>query len=377
LRALLAGAALLTLAAASPPAAGDFAADAREIDRLIAANYAYLDRFPGATLPDTPALIAERGAVSDAKSLLRYAEHRIASLADHHAITGRSFADSWAVVPSYSDLWIDAAYRITAVKPGSPAERAGIVAGDALAGVDGVPTAQAVAAFWAPIGLSPDGERAAYAARVLAAGRRDRPRALTIRHGEEVRTLTLASLYADRPVAAPVSVSGNTIRINNSLGDAATVTAFDTAMAALPDRAPVTIDLTDTPSGGNTSVARGIMGWFVDRPTSYQLHQLPSEERETGIARQWIEQVLPRGGKHHAGRVTVRVGRWTGSMGEGLAIGLAATGARLCGGPMAGLRGAVYDYTLPASGLRVTFPAERLYTVSGVPRENVTPPACR
>lgn len=136
------------------------------------------------------------------------------------------------------------------------------------------------------------------------------------------------------------------------------------------------IDLTDTPSGGNTSVARAIMGWFVDRPTSYQVHRLPAEERETGIARQWIEQVLPRAGKFHRGAVTVRVGRWTGSMGEGLAVGLRAAGARVCGGAMAGLRGAVYDFTLPASGLVVKFPAERLSTVDGIPRERFVPSPC-
>ena len=32
--------------------------------------------------------------------------------------------------------------------------------------------------------------------------------------------------------------------------------------SATPDQ-PVVIDLTDTPSGGNTVVARAIMGWFV------------------------------------------------------------------------------------------------------------------
>ena len=147
-------------------------------------------------------------------------------------------------------------------------------------------------------------------------------------------------------------------------------------MAGLPTKAAaVTIDLTDTPSGGNTSVARAIMGWFVDRARSYQVHQLPSEERETGIKRQWIEQVLPRAGKYHATLPVVRVGRWTGSMGEGLAIGFAALGALVEGTPMAGLKGAVYDFALPSSGLIVKLPAERLYTVWGLPREKFGPSA--
>jgi carboxyl-terminal processing protease len=191
----------------------------------------------------------------------------------------------------------------------------------------------------------------------------------------------LPNLYSGQHSEPLVSVSKSrgvtSIRINNSLGDQATIAAFDAAMATLPSRSAVVIDLTDTPSGGNTSVARAIMGWFVDRPRSYQLHQLPSEERETGIPRQWIEQVLPRTGKHHATLPTVEVSRWTGSMGEGLAIGFAAMGARVEGTRMAELKGAVYDFPLPSSGLVVKFPAERLYTVWGLPREKFVPAPLR
>ena len=107
---------------------------------------------------------------------------------------------------------------------------------------------------------------------------------------------------------------------------------------------PMVIDLTDTPSGGNTTVARAMLGWFVDRPTLYQVHNLPVEERRTGIARQWVEQVLPRAGQTHRGPVTVRVGRWTGSMGEGLAIAFDAHRRPGRGQPMAGLLGAIYDH---------------------------------
>ena len=197
---------------------------------------------------------------------------------------------------------------------------------------------------------------------------------LTITHDGAERTVTLPSLYADHRDQPPLSVierrHDTTIRFGNSLGDSRTIAAFDAAMAALPPRRHIVIDLTDTPSGGHTSVARAIMSWFVVRPSSYQIHEWPAEERETGVARRWIEQVLPRDGKHHPGPVAVRVGRWTGSMGEGLAIGLHAVArAPVCGSAMAGLKGAVYDYSLPASGLVVKFPAERLFTTDGVPRE--------
>jgi carboxyl-terminal processing protease len=385
LAALAAGATALLGAAPAPvPMAADYLADARSLDAEIASTYAYLDRFPGGAVPTSPPLAAEREAVHDRESLLRYAEHRLFALADHHAITNRSFPDDWGLAPSYADLWIVTdrqGFRIDAVRENSPAAAAGIVAGDRLIAVAGVPMATAVAAFWAPIGRPAASDADAFAARVLAVGRRDRPRDLTVLGRAGERRLSLPSLYAaphDEPAVAVTAARGRTvIRLGNSLGEQTTIAAFDAAMARLPDTAPLTLDLTDTPSGGNTSVARAIMGWFVDRPTGYQVHNLAAEERETGIARQWIEQVLPRAGKRHHGPVTVRVGRWTGSMGEGLAIGMAAAGARVCGTAMAGLRGAVYDVTLPKTGLVVKLPAERLSAVDGTPREAYRPAACR
>lgn len=364
------------------PDAAAYRQDALSIEPLINSQYAYLDRFPGEVMPMSPVLRAEAEAVTDRSALLRYAEHAVSALVDHHAITGGSFADSWSLVPSYSDLWVEPdgdAWRITAVRDGSPAAGAGILPGDALTAVGGTPTGDAVAAFWSDLGLAVDGERAGHAARVLAAGRRDRPRDLTIRSpGGAERRLALPNLYAvqggDRPaVEVREMADDRIIRFNDSLGDSDTIAAFDAAMAGLREGQRVVLDLTDTASGGNTVVARAIMGWFVDAPMAYQVHNLPAEGRETGVPRQWVEQVLPRPGKRHRGPVLVRVGRWTGSMGEGLAIGMDALGPEVSGGPMAGLLGAVYDHRLANSGLVIKLPTERLYAVDGTPREAFIP----
>lgn len=373
-----------SLGAATPPVPADFAADARSIERLVNANYAYLERFPGQRMPMTARLRAEAGAVADEKGLIRYSERALALLADHHAITGSSLKDSWALFPSYGDLWVEprgGRFAITSVRDGSPAFAAGIRRGDTLLAVDGQPLAAAVAAFWSDLGV-PDGSgHDGYAARVLAAGKRDRPRRLTIgRAGTAPRHLSLPSLYTDRrPDLPPVSVmaSGRTtrIRFNDSLGDSATIAAFDLAMARLAPGDHLLLDLTDTPGGGNTVIARAILGWFVRKPAPYQVHALPAEERETGIARQWVEQVLPRSGKYRRGPVTVRVGRWTGSMGEGIAIGFAVLGKRVEGEQMAGLLGAIHDYQLEKSGKIVKFANERLSAVDGTPREQFVPAA--
>ena len=360
----------------------DYAAAAVELDEAISRGYAYSEKWPGGALPQSPMLARERSEVKDRLSLLRYAEDRMQSLADHHAITGASFDNSWAVVPTYADLWIEPdgqRFRIDSVRAGSPAERAGIKRGEWLARVDQVEMAAAVAAFWSAVGLELTPRRAAYGARVIAAGRRDRDRKIGIMGADgRVRTLVLSSPYREPAIErSPVSLSVGrgriVIRINNSLGDDSTIAAFDRAMASVGPQDRVTIDLRDTPSGGNSSVAHAIMGWFVAKPTNFQIHNRPVEQRETGIARQWIEQVLPRAGKYHPSLPDVLVGRWTGSMGEGIAIGFDAIGARIRGGAMAGLNGSVEDISLGDTGLSVKLPTERLSTVAGQPREEFRP----
>ena len=123
----------LVLGAGDTPPTPDYAADARSIERLVNEDYAYLDRFDGGRMPMSDKLRAEAEAVDSREELIRYAERALTTLADHHAITGASLADSWGLVPSYSDLWIEGSdYAITAVREGSPAEKAGVRAGDSL-----------------------------------------------------------------------------------------------------------------------------------------------------------------------------------------------------------------------------------------------------
>jgi C-terminal processing protease CtpA/Prc len=373
---------LIWLSLAASAEGPNYGAAARSLDETIATQYAYSEKLPGGLLPQSSKLDAERVAVHDGSSLLRYAENRIASLADHHAITGSSFKNSWAVVPTYADLWIvkrDGDFVVDAVREGSPAEAAGVKANDLLVAIDGTATNAAVQTFWSDLGLTVTSPRAEFAARVLVAGRRDRDRRLRLADPRgKTRDLTLRSLYALPSTEHPpisMSATGNRtlIRFNNSLGDDKTIIAFDAAIARIPQGDEIILDVRDTPSGGNTSVARAVMGWFVDRPTGYQVHNRPVEQRETGIARQWVEQVLPREGKHRMRLPTILVGRWTGSMGEGLAIGFSAMGAKVQGTQMAGLNGSVEDIAIQDTGLSIKLPTERLLTTAYQPREDFVP----
>ena len=92
------------------------------------------------------------------------------------------------------------------------------------------------------------------------------------------------------------------------------------------------------------------------------------------MPRVWVEHVLPRGPFTYRQPVAVLVGRWTGSMGEGLAIGLDGMGRALTvGTPMAGLLGGVSVLTLPQTGISVRIPTERLTHIDGTPREAYVP----
>jgi carboxyl-terminal processing protease len=220
-----------------------------------------------------------------------------------------------------------------------------------------------------------------WALRSVLAGVHGVPRVLQLQVGQKSREFTLPA--ADQSFRGNEPISYSEIRpgigyilLNDSLGNDATVPAFDAALAALRATHGLIIDLRDTASGGNSSVARGMLGRFVDRDMPYQKHILPSEERETGIRRSWLELVSPRGPFRYEHPVVVLVNRWTGSMGEGLAIGFDATGsARVVGTEMARLVGATYTLELPKTGIRANVPAERLQHVNGTPREQFRPAA--
>jgi carboxyl-terminal processing protease len=89
----------------------------------------------------------------------------------------------------------------------------------------------------------------------------------------------------------------------------------------------------------------------------------------------WTREVSPRGGWTYKAPLVVLVGRWTASMGEGMAIGLDGMGrATVVGTRMAGLNGAVFDLQLPNTGIKLNYAAEKLFHVNGTPREDFVPP---
>ena len=314
-------------------------------------------------------------------------EQVLEELYDHHTHLNTNTASSPRLVPSGADVW--AAWRqdkaiITEVRRGSNGERAGLRAGMQVLAIDGIKVDAAVDQRVGKSLRTRDPAARDWALRVLLTGRHHQRRRVEVQSGEAIREVLIddgqsghASAAANQPLLECKRMGEDQsigyVRINNSLGTIELIREFDAALAQLKNSAGLILDLRDTPSGGNTTVARGIMGRFIGREGLYQKHSIPSEE-SFGAKRSWVEIVSPRGAFRFAAPVVVLVDHWTGSMGEGIAIGMdALKRATVVGTEMAGLLGATNGITLPNSKIGVNFPVEKLFHVNGTPREYFVP----
>lgn len=361
----------------------EYRADYDELCSQVGSTYAYFDTKPLQWAQACELHRPDLEQVHGRDQFVTLLEQVIDELYDPHAQLNTNTARSWRLVPSGTDLWAewrDGRAVITQVRENSNASRAGLRAGMTVLALDGQPIAARVEARLGRAYPHTTAAARDWALRSVLAGVHGTPRVLEVQAGHKPRKVSLPAPDQNFRGHSPVTSSEirpgvGYILLNDSLGDDATVAAFDAALAALAAAHGLVIDLRNTASGGNSSVARGILGRFVDRDMPYQKHILPSEEQDTGVRRSWLELVSPRG-ERYTRPVVVLVNRWTGSMGEGLALGFDATGAgKVVGTDMARLVGATYTITLPNTGIRANVPAERLQHVNGLPREQFRPPA--
>lgn len=380
---VLAAALLLTApAAAQTPSPTKFDAVTAwaSFTKLLRENYGYFDR-PGIDGNAILARFAARttAAPTDAAFIdtLQLVSH---NFADPHFIVGPFDRDDWAIVPTSSDLWgtyDGRRFRIEQVRAGSDALAKGVRAGTTVTRIDGEAPRALVEAITGRPFVELSRPQIDFAFTVALAGHRRRPRTLEIAEGHRRFALAPTSAQAIAIEDGPLldverRDTLDIIRINNSLGEQKLIAAFCAALATLADTSTLLIDLRNTPSGGNTSVARGIMGHFVDHDRPYQVHVIPFETRVLGPTRKFVEYVAPFGTRY-AGKVYVAGGRWTGSMGEGLMIGFDAIGATTVGSEHAHLLGALGNETIDGSAAKVDLGTEQLFTVTGQPREAYRP----
>lgn len=349
----------------------------------IQENYAYFDRKQTDWGRVRALYAAQLPGITGKAQFTRLLENALQELYDNHASLSTNLPDSRRLLPSGTDAW--AQFRqgkpvVVAVRAGFGAERVGLRPGMELVAVSDVPIARALPPLLPQTLKGPDEAAREVALNQALAGTHTTPRKLTVR--AQGRTL---ELYPDQPAAQLENISYprllesrqlgpiGYIRINNSLGDNRLIAAFDSTLDALGATTGLVLDLRETPNGGNTTVARAMMGRFITQEQPYQRHEFVAEERRFGIRRSTLELVSPRG-RPYTRPLVVLVGYWTSSMGEGITIGFDAMHrATIIGPEMARLNGGITSYRLPNAGFGFNIPTERLYHVNGTPRERFVP----
>ena len=303
---------------------------------------------------------------------------------DDHASLNTNTPYSRRLVPSGTDVWaafVGGKPLITEVRKGLGADKAGITAGMEILAINNVAVEAAIAPFIPKTLKTPDPEARNYALRLALAGNHIQPRKFMLKYKGQI-----AAYYPDQagmlleniqyPALLTAFITDNIgyIRINNSLYNNQLIAAFDSVMATMAGTKGLVLDLRETPSGGNTTVARAILGWFINQDQFYQKHELPAEERAYGVKRSWVEIASPRAGKYYSKPLVVLTSHWTGSVGEGITIAFdGMKRATTIGTPLAGLRGAIYSYRMPHTQIGFSLPVEKLYHINGTPREQYRP----
>jgi C-terminal processing protease CtpA/Prc len=321
--------------------------------------------------------------ISTRDSFIHLLEAANNELYNGHIFLNVNTNSSSRTVPTGADLKVSRhgnRFVITEIRKGFNADLCGLKTGMVITKFNQVPIDEAIKKFLPKSVESYDTVMLDYAANLLLAGTHNIKREVTVTLNDQERTFRpdqIPNKTEEHPESLIESriLPDHTgyIKINNSLGNTDLIKTFDQALDSLLDSPTLILDLRETPSGGNTIVARAIMGRFTDKELPYQKHIYTAEEKETGIRRSTLELVSPRE-KTYTGHLVVLVGYWTGSMGEGMAIGFdGMKKATIMGTKMAGLLGEIYSFETPENKIPFSFPCVQLQNINGQPREDFIP----
>ncbi|MCC5929136.1 MAG: hypothetical protein JJU28_07805 [Cyclobacteriaceae bacterium] len=309
---------------------------------------------------------------------IQFLEAVINELHNGHISLNTNLETSNRIIPGGQDLFVQKMndkFFITDIRKGFGAEVCGLKIGDEIVLFNGKAIPEQVEGFLPKSAVNHTLEMKQYALNMLFAGTHDSKRTITInKNGNHIHYFPDSAHTSETDNLIETKILNKTtayIKINNSLGNLKTIEVFDRAIDDFLEYKNLIIDLTETPGGGNTTIARCIMGRFIDKTASYQQHEF--DEKEFQTQRMWVEYVRPRK-TQFKGKLFVLVGRWTGSMGEGIAIGFDGINrARVIGTEMAGLLGAIQNFSLSETKIGFQIPTERLYHINGTPREKYKP----
>lgn len=363
-----------------------FADDFLQFWTNIKVDYAYFDKKNTDWEKVRTVYLPKAQDAKNKEELITVFENALEELYDNHFSLNTNLRSSTRLVPTGLDIWAEwnnGKPIITEVRKGFSADKAGIKNGMEIVSLNGIPIEQAVNDRIGKCIAKVDAEAENYALRQLLAGTyltqrtiviRQDGRTATIKPDETNGNLTDNHKYDSLLEFSVIDKDIGYIKFNNSLGQTDVIRSFDAALDGLQGTKGLIIDLRETPSGGNSIVARAILSRFITAEMPFQKHFLPNEEKEFKVKRSWLEIVSPRGAFTYGKQVVVLVNHWTGSMGEGIAIGFDALGkAKIVGTKMAGLNGAINGFQTVNTKIPYSFPTEQLYHVNGTPRENFTP----
>ena len=352
--------------------------DFNEFWNDVNSNYAYFDqqqinwnRIKEIYQPQVKQITTDRDFV-------RFMETILNEFHNGHISLNTNLNSSNRIIPSGQDMFVkrqNDKYYIADLRKGFGAEISGLKIGDEILFFNGKPVAEQVGQFLPKYTTQHTDKMDQYAVNMLFAGTHNIKRQITIsRNGNQLAfNPDSLKLTSNRNLVETKILNNTTayIKINDALGNNNTIKEFDKAIDSILQYKNLVIDLTQTPSGGNSTVARCIMGRFINKTFPYQQHEF--DEKEFDTKRKWVEFVIPRK-VQFKGKVFVLVGHWTGSMGEGIAIGFDGLNrAKIIGTEMAGLLGAINGFIMSETKIGFQIPTERLYHINGTPREKYKP----
>ena len=376
---------LIVLACPGARTQGSFAAEqfTQDFDHLwthLRDNYAYFDRKETDWDRVREVYRPRAAEVRDKREFVALLERVLDELYDPHTHLKINTSRSTRLIPTGLDVWAEwenGRAVVTQLREGFSAEQAGLRVGMEITSINGVPVGEAVRGRLGVSLRSINDEARGWALRTLLAGSRDTKRVIVAKRPGGAETTfrldlpghtTVDNFQIGRKVEWRLLRGGIGYVKINDLGSDETVAEFDAVLERLRGTRGLILDLRATQSGGNTSVAEPIMGRLVERRMPYQKG---APRRGEG----WTREVSPRGPWTYRAPAVALVGRWTASMGEGIAIGLdGMKRATVVGTRMAGLNGAVFDLELPNTGIRLNYAAEKLFHLDGTPREDFAPP---
>ncbi|MGH7020099.1 MAG: S41 family peptidase [Brevundimonas sp.] len=270
-----------------------------------------------------------------------------------------------------SDLiveWRNGQARIQAIADDSVANEAGLALGDVIQSVDGQPIEALMRDLTPKCLTAPDPAADAYALNRAAAGLRGQPRRYQVaRAGLAPRDvlLPLRQTPSQPDVEWRRLDDGTGYIVIRSFANDAVAERFDQALTEMRDAPGLILDVRSN-GGGDTAVARPIMGRFISETRPYARMR---RRDGPGLGPAWTETVDPQGPFTYTGPVVVLTGRWSGSMAEGFPMGMRGLGrATVVGTPMMGLGAAVFPLRLDRTGLQAQYSAEPVYDVHDAPR---------